>query len=118
MALRCPACGECGVQRGWFTMKPKCENCGIIYEREPGFFLGSIYFNYGLTSLMVAIVIPILLFQQIASGPILIGSGVAFALLFPLLFFPWARSLWLGFDEYCDPRDGGSQRPSQRRAST
>lgn len=86
-------------------MKQKCDHCKIVFEREPGFFLGSIYFNYGLASLVVAIVIPILLFQQIASSQVLVPSGVLFALIFPLLFFPWARSLWLGFDEFCDPRD-------------
>jgi hypothetical protein len=35
----------------------------------------------------------------------LIGALV-FVVLFPLLLFPWARSLWLGFDQWHDPRDG------------
>jgi hypothetical protein len=29
---------------------------------------------------------------------------LAFVVLFPLLFFRFARSLWLGFDELIDPQ--------------
>jgi hypothetical protein len=31
---------------------------------------------------------------------------LAFALLFPIWFFRYARSLWLGFDQFMDPRAG------------
>ena len=86
-------------------MHTECPQCGIRYEREPGFFLGSIYINYGLTVLIVAIAYPVLLFGYgMPETPLLIGS-LAFTLLFPMALFPWARSLWLGFDEWRDPRE-------------
>jgi hypothetical protein len=37
--------------------------------------------------------------------PLLIGA-VAFTVLFPMLLFPWACSLWLGFDQWHDAREG------------
>src|SRR6187549_2188658 len=87
-------------------MNERCPNCGVKFEREPGFFLGSIYINYGLTSLIVAIAYPVLLFNGfVAETPLLIGSLV-FVVVFSLLIFPWARSLWLGFDQWRDPREG------------
>jgi hypothetical protein len=87
-------------------MNKECPHCRVTFEREPGFFLGSIYINYGLTALIVALAYPLLLFNGIvAETPLLIGA-VAFTVVFPILLFPWARSLWLGFDQWHDARDG------------
>ncbi|MGD9645044.1 MAG: DUF983 domain-containing protein, partial [Pirellulales bacterium] len=38
--------------RGWFRMLPECEECRLDFRREPGFFLGSIYVNYGAASVI------------------------------------------------------------------
>lgn len=106
LRLACPICGRGKLYRSWFGMHKACPNCGLHYEREPGFFLGSIYINYGLTVLIVAIAYPVLLFGYgLPETPLLAGS-LAFTLLFPMLVFPWARSLWLGFDQWRDPREG------------
>lgn len=102
--LRCPHCGQGKLFTGYFRMQKQCTECGVTLEREPGFFLGSIYFNYGLTGLICAIAYPVLLFNRwVADKPLLIGTGL-FAVLFPIWFFRYARSLWLGFDQFVDPR--------------
>jgi hypothetical protein len=60
--------------------------------------------NYGLTALIAAVAYPLLSFNEIAApNSVLIGT-LLFVVLFPLWFFRYARSLWLGFDEYFDPR--------------
>jgi uncharacterized protein (DUF983 family) len=106
LRLRCPLCGKGKLFRGWLAMHPECPHCGVTFEREPGFFLGSIYINYGLTALIVSIAYPVLLFNGfVAERPLLIVS-LTFVVLFPLLIFRWARSLWLGFDQWRDPREG------------
>lgn len=61
--LRCPVCGRGKLFAGWFKMHSRCGVCDAKFEREAGFFLGSIYFNYGLTALVVAIAYPVLLFS-------------------------------------------------------
>jgi|SRR5262245_9686579 len=105
LRLRCPLCGTGKLFRGWFWMHQQCPQCGVKFEREPGFFLGSIYINYGLTALIVAIAYPLLLFRgQVAEKPLLLGA-VAFTVFFPMLIFPWARSIWLAFDQWSDPRE-------------
>jgi len=104
--LRCPYCGSGRLFRGWFTMHEQCEKCGVSLAREPGFYLGSIYFNYGLTSLVVAITYPLLLFNRVAGDKLLLRCSLAFVIVFPILFFRFARSLWLGFDQFVDPRPG------------
>ena len=108
LALKCPLCGEGKLFSGWLTMHRACPHCGAVFEREPGFFLGSIYINYGLTALIVAVAYPMLLFNGLVrETPLLVGA-VAFTVIFPILLFPWARSLWLGFDQWRDPQEGES----------
>jgi uncharacterized protein (DUF983 family) len=105
LLLRCPFCGRGKLFRGFFAMHDHCPSCSKSFQREPGFFLGSIYFNYGLTALIVAIGYPVLLFYyEVNEQQLLIGAAV-FTLLCPMLFFRHARSLWLGFDQFADPRE-------------
>ena len=85
-------------------MHKTCTNCDLLYERESGFFLGAIYFNYGLTALIVTVGYIVLSISQITSRQGTLNTTVAFAIIFPLLFSRYARSLWLGFDFMIDPR--------------
>ena len=103
LRLRCPQCGETQLFRTYFLMHETCAVCHRKYEREPGFFLGTIYFNYGLTSLISAIAYPVARFGfQCPQTPTVIAI-VTFVVLFPVWFFRYARSLWLAFDHYVDP---------------
>lgn len=105
LRLRCPLCGTGKLFRGRFMMHKACPHCGLVFEREPGFFLGSIYINYGLTALIVSIAYPVLLLSgAVREKPLLMGA-ISFTVVFPMLLFPWARSLWLGFDQWHDPRE-------------
>ena len=86
-------------------MEKKCQVCGLVYEREPGFFLGSIYINYGLTALITAIAYPLLRFGYgLERWPVMLGM-IALVVIFPVWFFRYARALWLGFDQWIDPRN-------------
>ncbi len=101
--LRCPRCGEGKLFHGWFAMHGQCDHCGMKFQREPGFYLGSIYFNYGLTSaLALSAFFSLHLGYRVPSEQ-LTWPLLAFVLLFPLWFFRYARGLWLGMDEYFDP---------------
>src|SRR4029453_4508819 len=55
LRLRCPACGGSKLFRSWFHMHGACNQCGMTFERGPGFYLGSIYINYGLTAFVVTV---------------------------------------------------------------
>jgi uncharacterized protein (DUF983 family) len=101
--LRCPRCGQGWLFKNWIAMHPHCPWCELKYEREPGYFLGSIYINYGLTAMLVTISYFTLLFSKVVSAQTALWIVAAFALLFPIFFFRYARSLWLGFDHFWDP---------------
>ncbi|MEK6234640.1 MAG: DUF983 domain-containing protein [Planctomycetales bacterium] len=110
--LRCPRCDEGRLFDGWFQMRPCCEHCDLDFRREPGFYLGSIYWNYGSTSLitMASYLIGFLVFK-IPSNTLTMGLS-AFCILFPIWFFRYSRSLWLGFDQFWDPKPMTSDDPT------
>ena len=103
LRLRCVACGQGKPFTGIFRMEERCRSCGYRFEREPGYFMGSIYFNYMTTA---AILI---------SGIFLLEDGagldtrtvtivlIAFAATFPVWFFRRARNLWIAFDHLISP---------------
>jgi len=76
-----------------------------MFEREPGYFLGSIYFNYGLTAVIVTVLsISLLMFTTVSETTLLWSLG-AFCVLFPMWFFRYARGLWMAWDHFVDPVD-------------
>ena len=101
--LRCPRCGQTPLFKNWIKMYPVCESCNLRFEREPGYFLGSIYVNYGLTAALVTLFYMTLVLSGWTSPQSALWIVTAFALVFPVWFFRYARSLWLGFDHYWDP---------------
>jgi len=100
---RCPRCGEGRIFRGWFAMNDRCPVCGRRFNRAPGYLLGSIYFNYGVTALLVVVMYFTLYFSETLEGKQLLVALTAFSMAFPLWFFRYARSLWIAFDERWDP---------------
>lgn len=96
-------------------MNSQCDDCGLHYEREPGYFLGSIYINYGLTALLVTLLYFGLFFSGAVSPQAALWIVTAFALVFPLWFFRYARSLWMGFDHFWDPTTGQAHRRDEWR---
>ena len=46
LRLRCPRCLAGRVYRGLLTMNERCPQCGLTFEREPGYFTGAMYASY------------------------------------------------------------------------
>ncbi len=104
LRLRCPVCGTGELCKGLFRMEERCPDCGMIAEREPGFFLGSIYANYGATAVLTPVLFAVLRFGTSLPRPVVLGITLSVAIIFPIWFFRYARSLWLAFDQFHDPR--------------
>ena len=83
-------------------MKTTCERCGFRFERDPGYFLGSTYINYGLTTFLTTWSYIVVRFVMGIEQRWLIPGLATFCIIFPLVFFRYARSLWLSFDCYFD----------------
>ena len=96
--LRCPRCGGTPLYAAWFTMHDRCARCGLVYEREQGYFVGAIYVNYAMT-IALALGTPLVL-DWTLGVPLTVQLVVAVgaAALAPLLFFRWSRAVWLAVD--------------------
>ncbi|RIK81136.1 MAG: hypothetical protein DCC68_09325 [Planctomycetota bacterium] len=103
LRLRCPVCGQGRLFRNWIAMHSHCDHCGLKYERAPGYFLGSIYFNYGATTILVVAAFLVFFFTEIVPQSTAFAVLLAFSLLFPVWFFRYARSFWMAFDHFYDP---------------
>lgn len=106
LRLRCPLCGQGRLFKGLFAMNERCPHCSVKFEREPGFFLGSIYINYGVTAVVTSVLYLALMFSNWRSDIEQMGVTVAVAILLPLFLHRHARSLWAGFDQWRDPQPG------------
>ena len=100
---RCPRCGVGRLFGGWFQMRKECDQCGLDLVREPGFYLGSVYVNYGLTAVLMTATYFILFFTTEIDPQRLLWGLALFTVVFPVLFFRSARGLWLAFDQFWDP---------------
>jgi len=114
LRLRCPRCGTGKLYAKPFRMFSHCPHCGLKYEREQGYFVGAIYINYAAT---VAIAVPGFFLLDVSTGMTIgqqLGLWVPFAIIFPLVFFHHARSLWLVLDHFFNPARGLYPAPEKK----
>jgi uncharacterized protein (DUF983 family) len=103
LSLRCPRCFEGRVYEGLLRMHRECPRCGLLFQREPGYFLGAMYFSYALAILAA---LPLCLTLLVAGVPALwnaLASSALIAVVSPLVV-RYSRVLWLHFDHRIDPR--------------
>jgi uncharacterized protein (DUF983 family) len=96
--LRCPRCGEGRLFNGLFRMNDSCVACGTSFKREQGFYLGSIYINYGATVIGTGALYALLVLGLDWSHEAALTACLVAAVVFPIWFFRWARSFLLALD--------------------
>jgi len=84
-------------------MHDSCVACGRSFNRGPGYLLGSIYFNYGVTATLVILIYFAMFFGDVLTDTQRLAVLTAFGVLFPMWFFRYARAFWIAFDERWDP---------------
>ena len=113
LLLRCPRCGARGIWRSWFKMKHACPVCGQVFERGEAhdFFIGAYLINLVVAetaAIVVAAVMWIVLGSRVSFN-VLWGASMALAIVMPMLFYPFARELWLALDLHFRPSESGDQ---------
>jgi uncharacterized protein (DUF983 family) len=96
--LRCPRCGATPLFRGWFRMAESCALCGLRFERAQGYFVGAIYINYAVTTLIAVGGFFLLWGQFGLSTQAQLLVLVPIVVVFPLWFFRYSRSFWLALE--------------------
>ena len=94
LAFRCPNCGGRTLFAHWLKMHERCSRCGLQFEVDEGFFLGSMVLNYAATGLLVIAIVVAAALQMVSvlEGVI---AAVVVCTAFPFIFFPASKSLWL-----------------------
>jgi uncharacterized protein (DUF983 family) len=98
LLLCCPACGSRGIfTHPWHLLKC-CPRCGFQFAREEGFFLGAYGLNLVVAEIIGVGAVLVILFQSDLSVLWQQVIAVTAAILLPVLFYPFSRTLWVAVD--------------------
>jgi hypothetical protein len=84
-------------------MVDRCPRCGHRFEREEGFFLGAYVINLAVAQGLVILLAVVPCIVALARNPdtsivpFLVG-GLVGAVVGPLLFYPFSKTIWTAFD--------------------
>jgi len=97
---RCPLCGAGGIFRGWFELRDRCPDCGFSFEREEGYWTGALIVNIGGAQILFFAVFLGGLAVTWPDVPwlALLLAGLAVMATFPIVFYPYSKTLWLWGD--------------------
>jgi uncharacterized protein (DUF983 family) len=114
---RCPYCGSRGIYDGYLALRAACPTCGVTFEREEGYFLGAYALNLIVAEFLGLGLALLLIFRTGLRHVDLIWQevvAVALAVGFPLLFFPYSRTVWIAMDLVFHPPGPGPERQLRR----
>jgi uncharacterized protein (DUF983 family) len=106
LTLRCPDCGTGGMLAGWFTLRPACSRCGLLFDRgSHDYFIGAYLINLIVSELIFAIGLGIWLLQSWPDIPWdrLQWVAIAIMIIAPLVTYPFTKSTWLAVDLIFQP---------------
>jgi len=86
-------------------MHRACAVCHLVFEREPGYFVGAIYINYAVTAVVAIGGFLVLDACTTLSVTTQVVLWSIFGVAFPLCFFRYSKSLWLSFDHLVNPEE-------------
>jgi uncharacterized protein (DUF983 family) len=100
LSRRCPVCGETRIGQGYFRLKESCPGCGLRFTRLEGQWSGDIGINTIVTFSLLYLVLlggTLLMWGDIRIGLLAVAATFV-VLVFPVLFVPVAKTLWLAID--------------------
>ena len=85
-------------------MNEDCPVCGLHFTREPGYFLGAMYFSYALAIVVLGtlMLIGALLWPSLDLGLVVLLAAVVYLPFVPLVF-RYSRVMWIHFDRWFWP---------------
>lgn len=109
LRLHCPRCGSSGVVRR-LRLAERCPRCEHRFERHEGYWLGAIAINTVVTMGVFAITFVlamVLTWPDPPWGAITVGV-VTLNAIFPIVFYPWSKTLWVALEGAGDRLERGS----------
>jgi uncharacterized protein (DUF983 family) len=109
LCLRCPRCRRGRVFRSLLQMNDPCPECGLIFQREEGYFLGAMYVSYVLGSVVIGTAF-FISWALWPDAPSLLMCLILFAGYVPLM--PWvyrySRVIWMHLDYLVSPGESAA----------
>ena len=103
LTLRCPRCLSGRVWRSFISMNTACSVCGLVFDRESGYFAGAMVVSYALAvPILAAMVITLIIVGGLDVVVALIIGNTGYLVLVPFIF-RYSRVLWLHLDWLIDP---------------
>jgi uncharacterized protein (DUF983 family) len=101
---RCPRCLEGRVFKGSVLMHDACPRCGRTFLREAGYYLGAMYFSYGIAcAFIMTFTLALMWAFPGHDDRLIVLCGTILFVPFVPLTFRWSRVLWMHFDQIFDP---------------
>ncbi|MFN8015326.1 MAG: DUF983 domain-containing protein [Acidimicrobiia bacterium] len=96
----CPRCGSHKTHDKYFKPKTNCPVCGLKFEKEHGYWTGSLAFNTIITGGLVAISLLIGLVSTAPDIPVvpLLLTIIPIAILVPIIIYPFTHTIWMAID--------------------
>lgn len=98
LLLQCPYCAQGNIIKFPFWIKDCCPKCGYRFAPESGYFLGGYALNLIGAEVIGLVCIIIILLRSNLSLFEQEAIGIGAAVLLPIIFFPWSRTLWMALD--------------------
>lgn len=98
--LRCARCGGGSIFRSFGELTEHCPTCGLRFERESGYWVGSMIINMALTLLTFFATFGLGLALTWPDPPwtpltvvVVVVTGLA-----PIVLHRWSRTLWMAIE--------------------
>jgi uncharacterized protein (DUF983 family) len=100
---RCPRCRDGNIfKTSVFTfnnftkMNPRCPNCNLDYEVEPGFFYGALYISYIFSvGIFAAVTIILFVFFDDPESKVYITTVIVLSIIFYPFNYRFSRIIYL-----------------------
>jgi hypothetical protein len=97
----------------WFNVPDRCPRCDLEFERGEGYFLGGMAINIGITEGLfgVLVVTAALLTWPHVPWVWVLVIGLTFNAVFPIVFYPYSKMLFVAIDLLLRPAADRTWRP-------
>lgn len=101
----CPRCRTGRIFGGLMRMNEQCGDCGLRFEREPGYFVGAMYVSYAMVLPVFCAVMAVLWIWVVPGWSLHGVLALVLAVFMPAvpLVFRYARILWIHLERAIDP---------------
>lgn len=100
LGRKCPNCSNGRIFDSYFKMKERCPTCNYRFERESGYWVGAIIINTAAAMalfFLLFITVVLATMPGVEWVPLLLVTSLTMA-VFPILFFPLSKAIWMALD--------------------